>query len=281
MTDGVSSLAPMTARRLSRRTVLVAGLAAAGGGLAACASGSKRRATSATTVTSIPAGSTSAAAPGAPPTSATTSPAVGGPAGFVSHGPTSTRQVALTLHMNGSDPVIDQMLDVLAKHHTAITAFVVGNWLDQNRAYAQRLLQGGHELANHTWTHPTFLKLGPAGMSEEIDRCRDVLRELTGGGGRWFRPSGTDNGVDIPSAAALLAAGTSGYQTVVGYDVDPADYQDPGAAVIVSRVLQAVGPGSIVSLHFGHAGTVEAMPDLLAGLDRARLRPVTLSTLLT
>ncbi len=66
------------------------------------------------------------------------------------------------------------------------------------------------------------------------------------------------------------AAGRVGYRTVVAFDVDPADYRDPGAALVASRTLAAVQRGSIVSLHLGHEGTVQALPAILDGLAGAR-----------
>jgi peptidoglycan/xylan/chitin deacetylase (PgdA/CDA1 family) len=65
----------------------------------------------------------------------------------------------------------------------------------------------------------------------------------------------------------------------VSYDVDSLDWTDPGRDAVVQRVLAGVRPGSIVSLHLGHAGTVAALPRILAGLDARGLRPVTLSRL--
>jgi peptidoglycan/xylan/chitin deacetylase (PgdA/CDA1 family) len=67
---------------------------------------------------------------------------------------------------------------------------------------------------------------------------------------------------------------------VLGFDVDPLDYDDPGAAVVTRRTLDAVQPGSIISLHFGHPGTIAALPDILDGLDERDLTPVTASKLL-
>ncbi len=75
-------------------------------------------------------------------------------------------------------------------------------------------------------------------------------------------------------------AGEAGYRTVLGFDVDPHDYEDPGAAVVAQRTLAAVGPGSIVSLHFGHPGTIAAMPAILDGLVQKGLTPVHASQLL-
>ena len=61
---------------------------------------------------------------------------------------------------------------------------------------------------------------------------------------------------------------------MLGFDVDPLDYDDPGADAVVQRTLATVAAGSIVSLHFGHSGTVDAMPAILDGLAQKGLTPV-------
>jgi peptidoglycan/xylan/chitin deacetylase (PgdA/CDA1 family) len=66
----------------------------------------------------------------------------------------------------------------------------------------------------------------------------------------------------------------------VSYDVDSLDYTDPGPDAVVTTVLGLARRGSIISLHLGHPGTVTAMPAILHGLARRRLRPVTLTELL-
>jgi peptidoglycan/xylan/chitin deacetylase (PgdA/CDA1 family) len=161
-----------------------------------------------------------------------------------------------------------------------ITAFIVGEWLEANPTWAQRLVNGGHELANHTYTHPTFGRLAPDAMAEEIDRCRDLLIRLTGSGGAFFRPSGTADGVTPPSQTVLDVTGASGYRTALGFDVDPFDYQDPGAQAVTERTLAAVHAGAVVSLHFNHQGTLDALPAILDGIAARGLTPVTASRLL-
>jgi peptidoglycan/xylan/chitin deacetylase (PgdA/CDA1 family) len=111
-------------------------------------------------------------------------------------------------------------------------------------------------------------------------RCRDVLTRLTGSGGRYFRPSGTDDGTTSPGPVVLDVAGQAGYPVVLGFDVDPLDYDDPGADAVTERTLAAVRAGSIVSLHFGHPGTIAALPAILDGLDQKGLQPGTASALL-
>jgi len=204
----------------------------------------------------------------------------GDPTGtWVVSGPADRDEVALTFHTDGPLALIEAVLDIVEARDIALTAFVVGSWLDANPAMGDRLLAGGHELANHSYTHPGFEDLTPAQMQDEIERCRAALDRHAGSPGRWFRPSGTDNGIDSPSAATLAAAGAAGY-TAIGYDVDPVDYRDPGARAVTDRTLAAVVPGSIVSLHMGHQGTIDALPALLDGLAAKQLTPVSVGTLL-
>ena len=83
-----------------------------------------------------------------------------------------------------------------------------------------------------------------------------------------------------PSDLVLERAGLSGYPTVVGYDVDSLDFRDPGADAVVANVVNGVHPGAIVSLHFGHRGTIAALPRILEHLSSVNLRPVTVGALL-
>jgi len=230
----------------------------------------------ATTVPPSPPPTTSPPASTTTPTSAKPT----GPAEFVATGPTTAPRVALTFHTDGDLGLVDQLLGVLSARKIPITAFIVGQWLDANPSYAKRLVDAGHELANHTYTHPSFGALSAAAMTDEITRCRDVLARLTGTGGKYFRPSGTADGTERPSDAVLAAAGNAGYPVVLGFDVDPLDYDQPGPDVVAQRVLDHVKPGSIVSLHFGYAGTVTALPKILDGLAQRQLTPVTTSQLL-
>ncbi|MEY2434724.1 MAG: hypothetical protein QOC92_4449 [Acidimicrobiaceae bacterium] len=199
----------------------------------------------------------------------------------MSAGARDRNQVALTFHVSGEREQAVRLLDLLHAHGTTITAFVVGSWLDANTDMAARFIDRGHELANHTYTHPTFPSLTREAMTNEVASCRDSLVRLAGTGGRFFRPSGTDNGTDTPGTTVLDVARAAGYSTVVGFDVDPADYQDPGAKVIAQRTIDAVQPGSIVSLHFGHTGTIDALPVIFSALDARGLQMVDVRTLLT
>jgi peptidoglycan/xylan/chitin deacetylase (PgdA/CDA1 family) len=259
---------------VSRRTFLAGAVTAVGALTAACGGDGGATDGAAPTSTTAAGATTAPTAATAPPS---TAPAV---ARFVVSGPTTKPRVALTFHTNGDLTLADELLDVLAQRHVKMTSFIVGNWLEANPDMAKRIADGGHEFANHTYTHPSFLQLSRDAQLAEVTGCRDVLVRLTGGPGVAFRPSGTDDGTVSPGEQVLAVAGEAGYATVLGFDVDPLDYDDPGAAAVTERTLAAVHPGAIVSLHFGHAGTVQALPAILDGLEQRNLTPVTVSTLL-
>jgi peptidoglycan/xylan/chitin deacetylase (PgdA/CDA1 family) len=265
--------------RLPRRTFLAGAVAAVGAVAAACGGDGGSQGAATTAGASSTTTAASAPATTAPATTAqgTTAPSV---ARFVASVPTTKPRVALTFHTNGDLGLVGQLLDELAARHTRITSFVVGDWLEANPDMAKRIADGGHEFANHTYTHPSFFQLSRDAQLGEVQRCRDVLARLTGGPGAAFRPSGTDDGTASPGDQILSVAAEAGYATVLGFDVDPLDYDDPGAAVVTQRTLATVHPGAIVSLHFGHAGTVQAVPAILDGLAARNLTPVTISTLL-
>jgi peptidoglycan/xylan/chitin deacetylase (PgdA/CDA1 family) len=182
----------------------------------------------------------------------------------------------LTFHGAGETALARQLLTEVERAGAHVTILAVGSWLTAEPAMARRILDGGHELGNHTFHHLPMRTLSSARAFEEIATCAATLHRLTGSSGRWFRPSGTPSATNT----ILRAAAKAGYSTSLAYDVDPRDYTDPGASAVVSRTLAAVQRGSIVSLHLGHRGTVDALPALLDGLHKRGLRAVTTSALL-
>ncbi|HXQ60043.1 MAG TPA: polysaccharide deacetylase family protein [Acidimicrobiales bacterium] len=248
----------------SRRSVLAT---AAGAVLGACGVGSAKQAARAGR---LPTTTT------APPTTTTTAvPA--GPATYVANGPRSGTGVALTFHGSGDISLTEQLLAEAKQQSAPITVFGVGTWLQANPDIGHQILAGGHTLGNHTFDHPDLGSLDADAVAAEISRCATILDQLEGNNGRWFRPSG----IVVPTSLILEQAGLAGYRVSVGYDVDPLDYEDPGAPAIVDRVTQALRPGSIVSLHTGHAGTVQAFPGLVELIRGRNLTPVLIGDLIT
>jgi peptidoglycan/xylan/chitin deacetylase (PgdA/CDA1 family) len=195
----------------------------------------------------------------------------------VVRGPADRPNVALTFHGQGDAGLVRQLLAELDRDGTQVTVLAVGSWLGQQPAMAKLVLDGGHELGNHTQNHGDLTKMPATQTFAEIDTCAQELKRLTGSIGVWFRPSATQ----YSTATIRAQAARVGYPTCLSYDVDSLDYRDPGPAAIVRTTLQAVRNGSIISLHFGHPGTVAAMSELLDGLRQRGLRPVTMTELVS
>jgi peptidoglycan/xylan/chitin deacetylase (PgdA/CDA1 family) len=192
-------------------------------------------------------------------------------------GPRDRSNVALTFHGQGDPKLVRQLLVELENGAARVTVLAVGTWLSAEPAIARRVLDGGHELGNHTENHLAIAHMPASQAYAEINTCAQTLKRLTGSIGRWFRPSQTQHATGTIEAQATRV----GYPTCLSYDVDSLDYTDPGADAVIHNTLASVGNGSIVSLHFGHVDTVTAMPGLLDGLRRKGLRPVTVTELMS
>jgi peptidoglycan/xylan/chitin deacetylase (PgdA/CDA1 family) len=184
--------------------------------------------------------------------------------------------VALTFHGQGDPALVSRLLDELTRAKVKVTVLAVGTWLADSPELARRVLADGHELGNHTQHHADIKRMTPARAQAEIAECAHALTALTGSIGRWFRPSQTQ----YATARIKAAAARVGYRSCLSYDVDSRDFTDPGSAVVVANTMKAVRPGSIVSLHFGHAGTISAIAPLVAGLRGRGLAPVTMTALM-
>jgi peptidoglycan/xylan/chitin deacetylase (PgdA/CDA1 family) len=193
----------------------------------------------------------------------------------VDHAASGRPQVALTFHGDGDPGVAQALLKEAEAGQARLTVLAVGRWLGDHPDMARRVLDGGHELGNHTENHVDISRLSPSAAFAEIEACAARLQKLTGSPGVWFRPSQTQHATPVLVDQARRA----GYRTVLSYDVDPLDYEDPPAARITQRLLAAVHPGAVVSMHLGHQHTVEALPAVLAGLKSRGLAAVTASEL--
>ncbi|WP_435058999.1 polysaccharide deacetylase family protein [Streptomyces sp. bgisy060] len=193
----------------------------------------------------------------------------------ITHGPRDRPRVALTFHGQGDPALATGLLARAERAGARLTVLAVGSWLDEHPEMARRILDGGHELGNHTQRHVDVNAMTEAEALAEIEACATRLRRLTGSPGTWFRPSRAQHA----APAVLRAARRAGYPHVLSYDVDSLDFTSPGPAAIVRNTTGPVRAGSVVSLHFGYPDTAAALPLLLADLDRRGLSAVTTTEL--
>ncbi|MFD9433360.1 polysaccharide deacetylase family protein [Streptomyces sp. NPDC060002] len=277
-----------------RRSVLRAGtgLVAGGAFAAACSPSTSSSGAAARHASSSPAsGSPAPASPGSAPASSGTASPTRAPArplvapaprafprqpAQISHGPLGRSRVALTFHGQGEPSVARALLGEAERHGARVTVLAVGSWLDAHPDLARRVLDGGHDLGNHTQRHLDINAMPKAEAAAEIAGCAERLRRLTGSIGTWFRPSRATRASPLVETLARRA----GYPHVLSYDVDSLDFTSPGAAAVARNILGEIRDGSVVSLHFGYADTVAALPAVLDELDRRGLRAVTTTELI-
>ncbi|MBB4617774.1 glycosyltransferase [Sphingomonas abaci] len=188
--------------------------------------------------------------------------------------------VALTFD-DGPDPTwTPQILDVLKREQAPGTFFVIGENALAHPLLLNRLVAEGHEIGNHSYTHPNLAEVSARGTALELNATQRLIEAYTGHATRLFRaPYFGDAEPTTPDELdpALLAQ-ERGY-TVVGLHDDPDDWKRPGVDAIVQRAIdQAMNPGpdrgtaNVILLHDGggdRAQTVEALPRIIEGL-RAR-----------
>lgn len=175
----------------------------------------------------------------------------------VTHGPRDTMSVALTFD-DGPGRVTERVLDVLARHEAHATFNVLGERIAGRERLLRRMLDEGHEVGNHAFRHDR-LAGRPADAYRQLRRTTAAIREAVGVAPRVFRPP-----YGAVSPGVVLAARLAGLVTV-RWDVDPHDYETPGAQTIERRMVRRVTSGSIVLLHDDR----RALEQTAAALDGA------------
>jgi peptidoglycan-N-acetylglucosamine deacetylase len=155
------------------------------------------------------------------------------------------RIVALTLDDGPGDVIVDSLVDVLRTHGAHATFFLTGRELAESPEAGAKLVAAGHELGNHSYSHPHFFLLAPSRIREEVERTDSLLRAAGQRGTIYFRPPFGLKLVGLPRY--LAATG----RTTVMWSIEPDSYRDvaESPAGIVRHVLDRVHPGSIIILH--------------------------------
>jgi len=159
--------------------------------------------------------------------------------------PRGSRQIALTYDDGPNDPHTLRLLEVLARHSVHATFFLIGRHVLQCPAFAREILQAGHVVGNHTFSHPLLIFKSEREIKEQLSTCRTALQDAIGKHSNLFRPP---FGGRRP--AVLRAARDLGF-TPVMWNVTGYDWNAPPAAVIERKVSKQVRGGDVILLHDG------------------------------
>ncbi|MDB6155095.1 MAG: polysaccharide deacetylase family protein [Chthoniobacteraceae bacterium] len=168
-----------------------------------------------------------------------------------------------------------RLLDMLKKRNIKATFFVVGECAAQYPAIMKRIIAEGHEIGNHSWSHPLLSKMGEGAVTEQLQRTHDAIVNSTGVVPTLMRPP--FGGFTANQRA--WANKKWGYKTIL-WDVDPLDWKVRNAAHVQSEIERQTVHGSIVLSHDIHKTTVDAMPATLDNLAAKGFKFVTVTELL-
>jgi len=178
-------------------------------------------------------------------------------------GARALREVALTYDDGPNPPYTDRILDVLRAEHVHATFFLVGRAVVAHPALARRIVADGNAVGDHSWSHAHLYLASPRAIRADLERTSDAIVAATGVRPRYMRPPFGARDFAVVDAAHAL-----GLDVVMWSAPLPRDWEQPGTATIVRRVLAGVHDGGIIVLHDGDRGIACAPRD--ARCDRSQ-----------
>lgn len=155
------------------------------------------------------------------------------------------------------------------------TFFCCGQCVAQSPEIAQQIVAEGHEIANHSWNHPSLSKMSEAAVKDQLDRTHNVIRQTTGVTPTLMRPPYGNFTVKQRAWANAVW----GYKVVL-WDVDSLDWKHRSPAKTESIIMAETKKGSIILCHDIHKATVDAMPATLDALRAKGFKFVTVTELM-
>ncbi len=194
------------------------------------------------------------------------------------------KEVVLTFD-DGPDPkYTPEILDVLKKYNVKASFFIIGENGEANPDIVKRIYREGHEIGNHTFTHPNIAKVSATRTKLELNSTQRFVQELTGHSMILFRPPYVaDAEPSTPEELSpIVRAQDEGY-TMVGELIDPTDWQQPSSDVILKRIMDGLPNGNVILLHDAggnRANTVKALPKIIESLQNSGYKIVSIHDLL-
>jgi peptidoglycan/xylan/chitin deacetylase (PgdA/CDA1 family) len=183
--------------------------------------------------------------------------------------------IAITFDDGPHGTQTPRLLAMLRQRGVRATFFVVGECVNEYPDIARQIVADGHEIANHSWSHPDLSKMSDDGVRSQLRRTQDVVKAATGRQMSLLRPPyGALN-----ERQRKWVNNEFGYKVIL-WSVDPLDWKNRNAALVKQRILAGTSGGGIILAHDIHKTTVDAMPDTLDQLLARGFKFVTVSELL-
>lgn len=188
---------------------------------------------------------------------------------------TQKKQIAISFDAAWGNDDTQTLIDILKEYDVPATFFVVGAWVDKYPESVKALHDAGHQVQNHSNTHPYMTKLSAGQISSEISCCNEKIQKITGVCPSLLRPPYGDYNNCVVETVESMKMHT------IQWSVDSLDWKDNATPdSIYRRVTSKVTNGSIVLFHNDAKHTPEALPRILKDLKEQGYEFVFISDLI-
>lgn len=196
----------------------------------------------------------------------------------------SGKEVVLTFD-DGPDPeYTEDILEILKQHQVKATFFIIGKKAMLNQGIVEKIHKGGHEIGNHTFSHPKSNNISSSQLKVELNSTQRIIQGITGRTTLLYRsPYGDEEAKYLQSYFQRLQEITRQGYITVNYDIDSKDWKLRNSKPIVDNVLNQVKSGDIILMHDGGGNrdaTVKALPEIIEQLKSRGYTFTTVSDLM-
>jgi len=187
---------------------------------------------------------------------------------------TAEKKVAFSFDASWGVTYTPTLLEILRENNIKTTFFLTGFWVEKYPDMVKEIFDEGHEIGNHTYSHPHLNSLSEDEIINELNKVGNMIYEITEIQPTLFRPPFGEY-----SNKVIAAIDKCGYQTIQ-WSIDSLDWKELGKEPMVKRVTEALHPGAIVLFHNNGKYTAEALPEIIAYTKEQGFTIVPISELL-
>lgn len=178
------------------------------------------------------------------------------------------KYVALTFDDGPEPGSTEQILDILDKYNAKATFFLLGNRVQYYPEIVQEELKRGHEIGNHSWSHPVLTNLSVPQVQQEVNRTEEAIRNAIGQGATVFRP---------PYGAVNDTVRAQIPTPVILWSIDTLDWKHRNASQLLPMVQSAMHNHATILMHDIHQSTADGLDSVLAYLSGQGYEFITVS----
>ncbi|MDR1240845.1 MAG: polysaccharide deacetylase family protein [Oscillospiraceae bacterium] len=187
---------------------------------------------------------------------------------------TDKKMVSLSFDAAWGNEQTSEILNVLDSHDVKSTFFLVGFWADKYPESVKEISDRGHDVANHSNTHPHLTKMKCEEIKKQIDDCNNKIEKIIGKKPILFRPPYGDYNNDVVEKTNELN------MHCIQWNIDSLDWKDYNCKKMKKRIIPKLKPGSIILMHNGAKYTPSSLPEIITSIKEKGYEIVPISEII-